>query len=214
MLNQGGQDAWKAGHRLNGDLLGFKFGAWEGGHRVPLIVRWPGKVPSKTTSDALISHIDLITTFAAAAGSRIPEGAIIDGVNQLAEFMGKADKPARDFLVISPNSPTHLTLRKNEWVYIPAQNEGGFQGRRAGDHLFGGAATQAFTKLINSDVVDSKIRKDAPQAQLYDLKKDPRQQNNVHDQHPEVVAKMADDLEKWRKEIRGPKLGWINAELK
>ena len=55
MLNQGGQDAWKAGHRLNGDLLGFKFDAWEGGHRVPFIARWPGKIeagPPPTNSSA------------------------------------------------------------------------------------------------------------------------------------------------------------------
>lgn len=44
MLNVGGQGAWKAGHRLNGDLLGFKFEAWEGGHRVPFIACWPGNI--------------------------------------------------------------------------------------------------------------------------------------------------------------------------
>ena len=56
MLNQGGQDAWKAGHRLNGDLLGFKFDAWEGGHRVPFIARWPGKIEAGSVSDQLICH--------------------------------------------------------------------------------------------------------------------------------------------------------------
>ena len=44
MLNLGGRNAVRAGHRMNGDLLGFKFGAWEGGHRVPFIARWPGKI--------------------------------------------------------------------------------------------------------------------------------------------------------------------------
>jgi hypothetical protein len=39
MFNVGGQDSWKDGHRMNSDLLGFKFGAWEGGHRVPFIAR-------------------------------------------------------------------------------------------------------------------------------------------------------------------------------
>lgn len=214
MLNEGGQDAWKAGHRLNGDLQGFKFGAWEGGHRVPFIVRWPGKVPAGSTSDALTSQIDLIATFAAAAGSKLDEKAVIDGVNQLPEFMGKADKPARDFLVISPNSPKHLTLRRGDWVYIPAQDEGGFQAKKIGEHLLGGAATQPLTKMVNSDVVDGKIREDAPPAQLYNLKTDPRQQTNLHDKHPEVVKDMAAELAKWRREITGPRLGWINAKLK
>ena len=68
--------------RLNGKLQGFKFGAWEGGHRVPFIVRWPGKVPAATESPALISQIDLIVTFATVANVSIPKEAVIDGVNQ------------------------------------------------------------------------------------------------------------------------------------
>jgi len=58
MFNVGGQDAWEAGHRLNGDLLGFKFSAWEGGHRVPFIARWPGRIEAGSTSEQLISEIE------------------------------------------------------------------------------------------------------------------------------------------------------------
>ncbi len=56
MLNIGGQAAWKLGHRLNGDLLGFKFDAWEGGHRVPFIARWPGRITPATSSDSPTSQ--------------------------------------------------------------------------------------------------------------------------------------------------------------
>ncbi|MEM1069560.1 MAG: arylsulfatase [Planctomycetota bacterium] len=69
MLHNTGQKAWRAGHRLNGKLLGFKFGAWEGGHRVPFIVRWPAKVPAGTVSNALVSQLDLLPTFAAVSES-------------------------------------------------------------------------------------------------------------------------------------------------
>lgn len=211
MLNEGGQDAWKAGHRLNGDLLGFKFGAWEGGHRVPFIARWPGKTPAGSVSNALISQIDLITTFAQAAGAEIPEEAIIDGVDQLPEFTGSAREPARDFLVISPNSPQHLLLRKGKWVYIPAQDEGGFQAKKVGEHLLGGAAAQQLTRLVNSDVANGMIRADAPPAQLYDLESDPSQTLNVHDKYPEVVEEMSSMLASWRAKIPDTKpLGWIN----
>jgi arylsulfatase A len=126
-------------------LLGFKFGAWEGGHREPFLVRWPGKVPPGTESAALVSQIDLLPTFAAAAGAKLPKEAVIDGVNQLPEFAGTATSPARDLLVISPNSPKHLTLRKGDWVYVPEQDEGGFQGKNIGDHLLAGAAAQKLT---------------------------------------------------------------------
>lgn len=211
MLNNTGQKAWKAGHRLNGDLLGFKFGAWEGGHRVPFIVRWPGRVPAGTESDALVSHVDLISTFATLSGAPLSDDVVIDGVNQLPEFLGTATEPARDMLIISPNSPQHLTVRKGKWVYIPKRDEGGFQGKKIGDHLLGGAAAQRLTGLVNSDVVDGKVREDAPAGQLYDLQVDPFQACNVHDEHPEVIAELAQHLKNWRMKIpEGARLGWIN----
>lgn len=211
MLNRAGQQAWKLGHRLNGDLLGFKFGAWEGGHRVPFIVRWPGRVPAGSTSTALVSQIDLITTFAAAAGAVVPSGAEVDGVNQLAEFTGTATGPARTELVISPNSPRHLTLRQGRWLLIPAQDEGGFQGKRVGDHLLGGAAAEQLTGLVNSDVINGQIRPDAPPVQLYDVAADLRQTTNLAERQPEVVERMLAELASWREKIpASPRLGWIN----
>lgn len=215
MLNNTGQKAWKAGHRLNGKLLGFKFGAWEGGHRIPFIVRWPDRIPAGTTSDALISQIDLLATFAAATGTKIPEDATVDGVNQLPEFTGEAKQPARDLLVISPNSPRHLTIRKGPWIYIPARNEGGFQGKKIGDHLLAGAAAQPLTKLVNSDIAKGKIKKHAPPAQLYNLKTDPYQAKNVHNQNPDEVARLSAILESWRDKIPSTeRLGWINLKQK
>ena len=211
MFNNTGQKAWKAGHRLNGQLLGFKFGAWEGGHRVPFIVRWPGRVPAGTESDMLISQVDLITTFAAVSGASIPDGAVIDGVNQLPVLTGDATEPARHLLIISPNSPMHLTVRKGPWVFIPARDEGGFQGKQPGDHLFAGAAAQQLTHFVNSDVLDGKIRSDAPPAQLYQMKSDPYQTRNVHDEHPKVVAELSQLLKTWRARIpESSRLGWIN----
>jgi hypothetical protein len=113
--------------------------------------------------------------------------------------------------VISPNSPKHLTIRKGDWVYIPEQDEGGFQGKDIGNHLLAGAAAQTLTKLVNSDVQDGKVKEDAPLAQLYDLKTDPYQTTNLHSERPEVVAELSPLLEKWRKAIpASPRLGWIN----
>jgi len=213
MLHQTGQHAWKRGHRLNGDLLGFKFGAWEGGHRVPFIVRWPGRVPGGSTSTALVSQIDLITTFAAAAGAVVSPDAVVDGVNQLAEFTGTATSRSRTALVISPNSPRHLTLRQGRWLLIPAQDEGGFQGKKPGDHLLGGAAAQQFTGLVNSDVIGGQIRPDAPPIQLYDLAADPRQTTNLAVQQPGVAERMLDELSSWREKIpASPRLGWIHLQ--
>ena len=213
MLNNGGQDAWTAGHRLNGDLLGFKFGAWEGGHRVPFIARWPGKIPANSQSDHLISQVDLLATFASVTGRTLSKEECPDGVDQLPELLDETEEPLRDVLIISPNSPAHLLVRKGEWVYIPAQDEGGFQGKNIGDHLLGGAAAFALTGQVNSDIEDGKVKEDAPPEQLYNLDKDPAQSVNVLGQYPQVAHELRQILDNYRK-MTGPypKLGWIHIE--
>ena len=211
MLNQGGQDAWKAGHRLNGDLLGFKFGAWEGGHRVPMIARWPGKVSAGSRSGALISQVDLLATFAAVAGRPLAANSGTDSIDQVPAFTGDPDTSVRDQLIVSPNSPRHLTVRKGRWVYIPAQDEGGFRQKRVGDHCFGGGAALPFTGRSNSDFANGRLRAKMPPAQLYDLVADPSQKKNVYREHPEVVAELSAILAGYRKQIPpGKPLGWID----
>ncbi|MCG8586513.1 MAG: sulfatase-like hydrolase/transferase, partial [Pirellulales bacterium] len=211
MLNVTGQKAWKAGHRLNGDLLGFKFGAWEGGHRIPLIARWPGKIPVESTSDLLISQVDLLATLAAIVGRTLKDEEGQDSINQLPSLTGKPSSPPRETLIIAPNSPKHLAIRQGKWMYIPAPLAGGFQGKRAGDHLFSDAAAIPFTERTNSDVKGGKLRAGAPRAQLYDLEVDPAQETNVFDKHPDKVKQLSATLEEYRKQIPpGKPLGWIN----
>jgi len=214
MLNRGGQDAWRAGHRLNGDLLGFKFGAWEGGHRIPLIARWPGRIPAGSVSGQLISQIDLVATCAAIVDRPLKDDEGIDSINQLETLTGSPEAPARDELVISPNSPDHLLVRKGKWVYIPARDEGGFQGKTVGAHDLGGAAAFQLTGQCNSDFTpDGQLKDDAPQSQLYDLEKDPGQTINVYEDHPDVVRQLAEIVAAHRHRIGPfPRLGWIALE--
>lgn len=194
MLNQGGQDAWRAGHRMNGDLLGFKFDAWEGGHRIPFVARWPGRIPAGTVSDQLICLVDLLATFAALTGAELPPDAGRDGVDVLPALIGTPAVPPREELVIAPHSPRHLALRQGRWMYIGGRGGGGFTGSRPGEHLLGGPAALAFAGEANSDVVDGKLRADAPEAQLYDLAADPRQARNVIGEQPEVARRLRDRL--------------------
>ncbi len=211
MLNLGGQDAWKAGHRLNGELQGFKFGAWEGGHRVPFIARWPGKIPAGTTSNQLLNHVDLLATLATITGRQLADGEGVDGICQLESLTGEPDKPVRKMMVIIPNSPKHMGLRKGKWVYIPAQGAGGFQGQRPGQHTFSDAAALSFIGSTHSDYENGQIRPDAPPAQLYDLENDPRQEKNIYNDHPDLVKELELALSKYRKLIPpGKPLGWIN----
>jgi len=212
MLNEGGQNAWRAGHRLNGDLLGFKFGAWEGGHRVPFIARWPGRIPANTVSHHLLSQVDLMATFAAIVDRPLDDDQGIDSVNQLDVLIGDPSEPIRDELLISPNSPEHLLIRKGKWVYIPDQDEGGFRGKHIGDHLLGGAAAFQLTGQTNSDFTpDGQLKPDAPPAQLYDIEADPYQTTNVFAEHPDVVEQLDARIAHFRGHT-GPfaELGWIH----
>ena len=195
MLNRGGQDAYAAGHRMNGRLMGFKFDAWEGGHRVPFIIRWPGKVPAGEVSGELASNVDLLATLAALVGQNEMAKEARDSYNMLPALTGDPNQPIREQLIIAPNSRRHLSIRKGPWMYIPAQGGGGFRAENVGDHTFGGPPAFPFTGQVNSDIVDGKIRKDAPPAQLYNLENDPTQDHNLYNQHPGVVEELQQLLE-------------------
>jgi arylsulfatase A len=196
MINRGGQDAWQAGHRMNGDLLGFKFDAWEGGHRIPLIARWPGRITAGSSSNQLVCLIDMLPTFAKLTGAPLPPGSGPDGVDLLPALADDPPKPVRQELVISPFSPEHLAIRSGRWMYIGGQGGGGFTQTKPGDHALGGPAALAFAGEANSDVLNGKLRPDAPPAQLYDLEADPRQASNVIRTHPEVAEQLKNRLKK------------------
>ena len=100
MLNLGGRDAFRKGHKINGNLLGFKFGIWEGGQRVPFIVKWPGKVPEGTVSDQLISNVDMLSTFVSLTGQEKEftlKGK--DSKNVLSAFLGEPGEVCEELLL-------------------------------------------------------------------------------------------------------------------
>lgn len=201
MLNQGGQQAWKAGHQLNGNLLGFKFDAWEGGHRVPFIARWPGKIEAGSVSDQLICHVDLLTTLAALTDSDV-KGP--DSVNILPALLDKPKESLRDHLVLAPRQKSNLALRQGDWLYIGAQGGGGFTGTRPGDHALGDGGALNFTGEKNSDYASGKLKPNAPKQQLYNLATDPSQNKNVIREHSDIASRMAERLEKIQQTATGP----------
>jgi len=194
MLNDGGKDAWKAGHRLNGDLLGFKFGAWEGGHRVPFIARWPGRIAPGSRSDQLICGIDLMASFAAMLGHPLKPEEGPDSVDVLKAFVGNPSKPIRTHLVLAPNREKNLAIRSGKWVYIGARGSGGFGGNT------GGPGALAWTQQANSDITPKgKYHANAPVEQLYDLDADRSQARNVIKDYPEVAQEMRQLLQRLKK---------------
>ena len=190
MMNLGGRNAVKAGHKMNGDLLGFKFGVWEGGHRVPFIAKWPGKIEGGSESDQLICNVDMLATCMALTGQNPETVQGKDSINVLPALIGNPDKPIRKDLVLAAHKPSHLSVRKGKWMYIPAKGSGGFTGSKPNQHAWGGPAAVALVGGVNSDMENGKLKKSASPAQLYDLEADVNQRKNLYNEYPEVVREM------------------------
>ncbi len=198
MLNLAGRNAMQDGRKTRGDLRSFTTGAWEGGHRVPFIARWPGKIEPGTESDQLICHVDLLATFTALTGQDAQALKGKDSINMLPALLEEPAGPLRTELLLAPHKQQNLGLRKGKWMYIGAQGSGGFTGSRPGDHAWGGPAAVQFAGSENSDIENGRIKQDAPPAQLYDLEADPRQTRNVYREYPEVVKEMEGRLNSYR----------------
>jgi arylsulfatase A-like enzyme len=171
------RDALEAGHRANAALLGQKTDAWEGGHRVPFIARWPGRIPAGTQSDRLLGLTDLMATVAAAANVPLPAGAAPDSMNQLPVLLRPAEAPAvrQEVLVQGTGG---FAMRQGEWLFLPKPGSGGMTVR----HPPGAPWGQPYAKLglVNSDIdASGRVKADAPERQLYNLATDPRQATNL-----------------------------------
>ncbi|MDB4322796.1 arylsulfatase [Akkermansiaceae bacterium] len=190
MINITGQRAVEQGHQLNGDLLGFKFDAWEGGHRVPFIARWPEKIKAGSESSQLICNIDLLSTMASLTGQKLEADDGPDSFDILPALTTEPEKPIRDHLVLGASKSSHLAFRDGDWVLITGKGGGGFNSQKVGSHGFGGPAALKFAEQKNSDIANGRLKKDAPAAQLYNLSKDPSQSKNIILEHPEIAAKL------------------------
>jgi arylsulfatase A-like enzyme len=144
------------GHRPNGVLRGTKGTVFEGGTRVPFIVRWPAKV-KPGTSDALMSQMDLLASLAALTGQTIPKGQAPDSENQLDALLGTR-KTGREFLVEQSNGGEPFGFRHGTWKLLPAAPK----ARAAGPMLFDLANDLSETKNIaaaNPDRVNAMTAK-------------------------------------------------------
>ncbi len=114
------------GHPHNGPLRAGKGSAYEGGTRVPFLVRWPGRAKA-VVSGELLCHVDMLATFAALTAQALPADAAPDSFNVLPALLGeKPDPPCRDHLVEHGNV---LAMRKGQWKLIPRGPAG--KGKKA-----------------------------------------------------------------------------------
>ena len=120
----GAEELEKMGHYPSGPLRGYKSDAWEGGHRVPFIVRWPGVVKAGSVCSQLVYQADFMRTFADVFGVNLPDTAGEDSFS-LKPLLKGEDKPIRENAVSASSGGTPA-VRSGSWKYIPAPGSGGW----------------------------------------------------------------------------------------
>jgi arylsulfatase A-like enzyme len=170
------EDTERWGHDSAGPLRGMKADAWEAGHRMPLIARWPGRVAAGTTSPQLVCFTDLLATLANIAGYQLTDGEGPDSFDFSSVLLGRGDSkhPLRQSLVIESGSGTML-VRDGDWKLIDGLGSGGFSEPK-------------------------KVRPvpGEPTGQLYNLADDLSEQVNLWEQQPETVARLMQLMDRIR----------------
>jgi arylsulfatase A len=174
------------GHRSAGELRGAKRDAWEGGHRVPFITRWPGKIKAGTSSDEVICHVDFLATVAAILGETLPDNAAEDSVSILPVLLGKElQGPVRE-ATVHHSARGKFAIRRGDRVFIdaPSGDDNGAHGEPQWLKDERGYTQHSHT------------------GELFNLREDPAQRNNQYGQKPELVLELKSLLQKYQQEGR------------
>ena len=161
----------KLGHFPSARFRGYKADIWEGGHRIPFIVRWPGIIQPGTTCGQIVSQMDLMATCADILGSPLPENAGVDSVSLLPLLRG-GGQPVRETLV-HHSIKGIFAIREGKWKLVLCSGSGGWSKP--------------------PEVAQGEKR---PSVQLYDLSADPGERKNLQASHPAIVKRLTAALEK------------------
>lgn len=181
--NMGGetQSVTKYGHYPSYHFRGMKADVWEGGHHVPFIASWPGKIEPGSQSDETICLTDLMATCAAIIGESLPQNTAEDSYNLLPILKGeKYEKPLRE-ATVHHSGAGKFAIRQGQWKLILGGGSGGW--------------------TVPRNDKEAQER-GLPLIQLYDLSADIGEQHNVQDQYPEVVEHLKGLLEKYKEDGR------------
>ncbi|TKG93733.1 arylsulfatase [Puteibacter caeruleilacunae] len=172
-------------HRSMGELRGLKRDTWEGGHRVPFIVKWPGKVKKGVVSNEIISQIDIAATLADITGYNLQENDALDSHNLKPLLLGKSyEKPLRE-ATVQNTFKDRYAIRQGDWVLIDC---------------FSGEHTR-MPKWYGEQEKYESYDKTNP-GLLYNLADDPSQHHNLYSKYPEKVKELQKLLHQYRTEGR------------
>jgi arylsulfatase A len=156
----------KQGHDPNYSLRGMKSDAWDGGHRVPYVVRWPGVIEPGRVSDEIICHNNLMATCADILGVKLPSGAGVDSFSILPVLRGEETQEPTHPFVIHHSIKGNFAIRRGDWKLIACKGSGGWS---KGD--------------------------DGQSIQLYHMANDRKEENNLVNEEPAIVATLTKLLE-------------------
>jgi arylsulfatase A len=171
-------------HYPSGPWRGMKGDAYEGGHRIPLIIRWPGVIPAGTQSDETVCLVDMMSTCAKITGVRVPESAAEDSYDMTAALTGpKLDKPIREATVHHALIGM-FAIRQGPWKLIQGIGSGGF----------------TMPQFIA--VKPGEIGRNGVAGQLYNLETDPGERQNLYRSQPEKAKELSDLLKRYQESGR------------
>jgi len=185
--------AWYGGS--TGGLRGMKARPWEGGLRVPMIARWPGRIPQGVVSQGICGIIDIFPTVLEAAGVRAPGDRVIDGRNIL-PMLSAANAPSPHEAIYAMSGPYLHMIRSGRWkLHVRTPGAGGSLDNAGADWVDprgpDGLTLIAPWEQARPSQHPGRRDGDAPKPMmLFDLESDPGEQHDVAAQNPEVVNRL------------------------
>jgi len=158
-------------HWSSEPFRGAKRDLYEGGHHVPFVVKWPGRIKPGSLSNALISQTDLMATLGAVVGAEIPENAADDSSNQLSVWRGENDSVRTE--MVHNTHASRYAMRQGDWLLINVPS-GNHNSKRA----------EAFEKQRGY------VTGDGSPVELFNLRDDIAQRHNLARQFPEKVQSL------------------------
>jgi arylsulfatase A-like enzyme len=186
-VNPGAYDrAQRYSHYSMAGLRGAKRDIWEGGHRVPFIARWPGRIKAGAVSGETICHVDFMATVAALIGAKLPDNAGEDSFNILPVLLGERyTSPIREATVHHAASGK-FAIRRGDWVLVDA---------RTGDDNAKRGEPEWLKKERGYEAHNQP-------GELFNVKQDLSERRNLYAEQPEKVRELKALLEKYKVEGR------------
>ncbi|SER11828.1 arylsulfatase [Hyunsoonleella jejuensis] len=167
----------------SGGLREGKLTSWEGGQRVPFIIRWPGNTPEGTVCNKLACAIDLLPTFASITNGKLSDNKI-DGVDITSLWKGDLESTPRETILYYFGKNNLNGIRKGNWKLVLPHTYNSYDAK-PGNEGHGG----------------KKVKTDIKEPELYNMMRDPGERFNVIDSYPEKVLELMKITEKYRKEL-------------